>query len=63
MYVLAVYRNTLSMGPFYVENFYRWVKMAVWDAPKRVYLDIQLEKMKIERECLSEAVGVKNTSD
>jgi len=63
MYALAVYRNTMSMGSFYVENFYRWVKMAVWDAPRRIYLDIQLEKMKIERECLSEVENLKKSID
>ena len=38
------------MSSFYIENFYNWVKMAVWDAPRRIYLDIDLEKQKIERE-------------
>lgn len=63
MYIKAIYRNTISMGSFYVENFCKWVKMAVWDAPRRVYLDIELEKMKIERECLSEVAALRNTSD
>jgi hypothetical protein len=46
----AVYRTVMSMTPFYVENFCIWVKTAVWDAPRRVYLDIDLEKHKIKRE-------------
>lgn len=63
MYIKAIYRTAISMGSFYMENFFKWVKMAVWDAPQRVYLDIELEKMKIERECLSEGTTLKNTSD
>ena len=38
------------MGTIYIENFCKWVKAAVWDAPRRIYLDIDLEKYKIEME-------------
>ncbi|QIG59834.1 hypothetical protein [Dishui Lake phycodnavirus 3] len=54
-YLKAVYVTIMTMGAFYVENFAVWVKTAVWDAPRRIYLDIELEKMKIDRECLSES--------
>jgi len=50
MYIKAIYRNTVSMGTIYIENFCRWVKAAVWDAPRRIYLDIDLEKHRIEME-------------
>jgi hypothetical protein len=50
MYAKAICRTVFSMSSFYVENVCKWIKMAVWDAPRRVYLDIELEKMKIERE-------------
>ena len=50
MYVKAIYRTIMTMSSFYVENFCLWVKTAVWDAPRRIYLDIDLEKQKIERE-------------
>ena len=50
MYIKAIYRTIMSMSSFYVENFCLWVKTAVWDAPRRIYLDIDLEKQKIERE-------------
>jgi hypothetical protein len=50
MYTKAIYRTIMTMTPFYVENFCLWVKTAVWDAPHRIYLDIDLEKQKIERE-------------
>ena len=50
MYIKAIYRTIFTMTPFYVENFCIWVKAAVWDAPRRVYLDIDLEKYKIEME-------------
>jgi len=38
------------MTPFYIENICLWVKTAIWDAPRRIYLDIDLEKQNIERE-------------
>jgi len=50
MYAKAIYRTVMTMSSFYVENFCLWVKTAVWDAPRRIYLDIDLEKQKIERE-------------
>ena len=50
MYLKAIYRTVMTMSSFYVENFCLWVKTAVWDAPHRIYLDIDLEKQKIERE-------------
>ena len=50
MYIKAIYRTVMTMSSFYVENFCLWVKTAVWDAPRRIYLDIDLEKQKIERE-------------
>jgi hypothetical protein len=40
----------MSMTPFYIENFCLWVKSAVWDAPRRIYLDIDLERHRIEME-------------
>ena len=50
MYTKAIYRTVVTMTPYYVENFCLWVKTAVWDAPRRIYLDIDLEKQKLERE-------------
>lgn len=49
MYV-AIYNTFTSMGPFYAESVYNWFKTALWDAPIRVYLDVQLEQMKLERD-------------
>lgn len=37
------------MGPHYLLNTYRWVKMAIWDAPIRLFLDIELELQSIQR--------------
>jgi hypothetical protein len=62
MYVKAIYRTIMTMTPFYIENFCLWVKTAVWDAPHRVYLDIDLEKQKIEREQSLSNTCVKETS-
>ena len=50
MYGKAIYRTIMSMTPFYIENFCLWIKAAVWDAPRRIYLDVDLEKCRIERE-------------
>ena len=49
MYLQAFYQTMKSMGPQYVVNIYNWVKSAVYDAPLRLYLDIELEKLSIER--------------
>ena len=45
----AIANTTVDMGPHYLTNICKWVKSAVWDAPYRVYLDVQLEKQKLER--------------
>jgi len=50
MYAKAIYRTVMTMSPFYIENFCIWVKTAIWDAPRRIYLDIDLEAHKIKRE-------------
>jgi hypothetical protein len=39
----------VGMGPYYMESTYRWLKMALWNAPTRVILDVQLEQMRLER--------------
>jgi|TARA_B110000114_G_scaffold63179_1_gene67164 hypothetical protein len=63
MYPHALYRTVLSMGPQYMINVYTWLKMALWDAPYRIYLDIELEKMALEREfSLSESWENKESS-
>jgi len=49
IYLQAFIQNLASMGPHYIANTYKWVKMAVWDAPYRVWLDVELEKISIER--------------
>jgi hypothetical protein len=37
------------MTPFYIANVYKWLKMAVIDAPHRFLLDVELEAMRLER--------------
>ena len=49
MYAKAIYRTMMTMSSFYVENFCLWVKTAVWDAPRRIYLDIDLEYQNLSR--------------
>ena len=49
MYLQAIFQTMRDMGPQYLINIYKWVKCAVWDAPFRVYLDVELEKNMIER--------------
>jgi len=49
MLLTAIFNTMYGMAPYYVESTYRWFKMALWDAPTRVFLDIQLEQMRLER--------------
>jgi len=49
MILTAIYNTMLTMGPYYMTSTYKWFKMALWDAPTRIYLDIQLEHMRLER--------------
>ena len=49
MYLQAIFQTMRDMGPQYLTNIYKWVKCAIWDAPFRVYLDVELEKNMIER--------------
>ena len=63
MYAHAIYRIVRFNGSQYILNVYNWVKTAVWDAPYRVYLDVELEKVSIERELsLSETNDDSKTS-
>ena len=45
---LAIYNTTVSMGPQYAYNLYKWLRTALWDAPYRIYLDVQLELIHLE---------------
>ena len=56
MLLTAIFNTMYGMAPYYIESTYKWLKMAVWDAPTRVFLDIQLEQMRLERN-LSEEVS------
>jgi hypothetical protein len=49
MILKAIYNTLFDMGPYYIESTYNWVKMALWSAPIRVILDVQLEQMRLER--------------
>jgi len=49
MYPQAIYQTMTTMGPTYIVNIYKWFKMALWDAPYRIWLDVELEKLSIER--------------
>jgi hypothetical protein len=62
MYLKAIYLTLVTMTPFYTENIYKWVKSALWDAPHRFMLDVELEAMKLERNLSREVSGenVKN---
>ena len=50
MYPQAIINTFRSTGSQYAIDIYRWFKMAVWDAPLRIMLDIELEAMKLERD-------------
>lgn len=49
MLFTAICNTMIGMGPYYLESTYKWFKMALWDAPTRVFLDVQLEQMRLER--------------
>lgn len=49
IYFEAVYQTIASMGPHYLVSIYNWVKTAVWEAPYRFILDVELEKIRLER--------------
>jgi hypothetical protein len=49
MLLTAIFNTVYGMGPYYIESTYKWFKMALWDAPTRVFLDVQLEQMRLER--------------
>jgi hypothetical protein len=57
MLLTAFYNIMFSMGPYYLESTYKWVKMALWDAPTRIILDVQLEQMRLERNLSREEMG------
>jgi len=59
MYPQAIYQSMTTMGPTYLINIYKWFKMALWDAPYRIWLDIELEKLAIERNLSAETVEEK----
>jgi len=63
-YLKAIYVTLITMSVHYVENVCLWVKSAVWDAPYRFILDVQLEKYKLEREdILSEIKSQENQDE
>ena len=45
IYAKAVIQALISMGPYYISNTYTWMKCALWDAPHRFILDVELEKI------------------
>lgn len=49
MLLTAICNTMIGMGPYYAHSTYKWFKMALWDAPTRVFLDVQLEQMRLER--------------
>ena len=49
MLLTAIFNTMYGMGPYYLDSTYKWFKMALWDAPTRVFLDVQLEQMRLER--------------
>lgn len=49
MYLQAITQTFTTMGPTYIFNVYKWFKMALWDAPFRIYLDIELELLSIKK--------------
>lgn len=57
MLFTAICNTMIGMGPYYTQSTYKWFKMALWDAPTRVFLDVQLEQMRLERNLSGEESG------
>ena len=49
MLLTAIFNTAIGMGPYYMESIYKWLRMALWNAPTRIILDVQLEQMRLER--------------
>jgi hypothetical protein len=49
MLLTAIFNTMVGMGPYYMESAYKWLRMALWNAPTRIILDVQLEQMRLER--------------
>jgi hypothetical protein len=49
-WIPAICQTMFSMGPDYATNIFKWIKSAIWDAPHRVWLDIELQKIALDRE-------------
>jgi len=49
MLLLAIFNTVREMGPHYIVNFADWIKTAVWNAPFRVFLDVELELLRLNR--------------
>lgn len=60
MLFTAICNTMIGMGPYYAHSTYKWFKMALWDAPTRVFLDIQLEQMRLERNLSEEGTNDEN---
>lgn len=59
MYAQAIISTFRSQGSQYAINICRWIKSALYDAPYRLWLDIELERILIERH-LSELEDLEN---
>ena len=57
MLLTAIFNTAIGMGPYYLNSTYKWMKMALWDAPTRVILDVQLEQLRLERNLSDEESG------
>jgi hypothetical protein len=62
MLFTAICNTMIGMGPFYLDSTYKWFKMALWDAPTRIFLDVQLEQLRLERN-LSRDVDVEEKQE
>ena len=49
MLLLAIFNTAREMGPQYIVNFADWIKTALWNAPFRMFLDIELELLRLNR--------------
>tara|TARA_B100000768_G_C11253925_1_gene365462 strand:+ start:213 stop:470 length:258 start_codon:yes stop_codon:yes gene_type:complete len=54
MLLVAMFNTVRDMGPQYISNVLGWVKSALWNAPFRIFLDIELELLRLQRKYIEE---------
>uniref|UniRef100_A0A6C0CPB6 Uncharacterized protein n=1 Tax=viral metagenome TaxID=1070528 RepID=A0A6C0CPB6_9ZZZZ len=63
MHARAIFNTLRDTGPQYLVNTYKWIKMAVWDAPYTIFLDVDLEYTRLRFAEMKEMSELENQED